>query len=498
MNRTPHNSRFLLNLKKHHPAWRLLVANTGPLVISSLKKLFDENLNGIDFNSAIQVLSEALQLSHEAGEIECGDDYLLEARREIRQWIRRKLVVERGDRLIATDALEAAFRFVDGLDDRIMTSTASRLSIVQREIDRLESSLNPDPKSREKRLQDQIKALEKELREAKRGIVRVVSEAAAIEAIREVYNLSMGLRIDFRRVEDSYRDADQRLRQSIISEQRHRGEIVDTLLESHDQLLQTDEGKVFDAFQQQMARSVELDTMHQQIRSLVKQKMAAKALSWEQLKELRHLKMQLVAESGVVIRARERSERDVKGFLKTGLASEHHRVGQLLNGLFAQAAQIDWNSLAVRRSASPLPPTGIANSTLPVLERLRFKNLDEGLQPVLDLMEQRMNLDEVDEEFWSSFDALDRQALLEQTKALLDSAGHDLTIGEIAAKIPPSHDLESLALWLSMALEADLPCDEDAPREQVDLLDQNGIPYRFTLPKVALNREALSHIELDL
>ncbi|MBL3591337.1 MAG: DUF3375 family protein [gamma proteobacterium endosymbiont of Lamellibrachia anaximandri] len=246
---TKSNARFLLNLKKHHPAWQLLVAHTGPLVISSLKSLFDENLNGIDLDSAIQVLSEVLQLSHEMGEIESGGDYLLEARREIRQWIRRGLVVEREGRLIATDALESAFRFVDGLDNRIMTSTASRLSIVQREIENLESSTNPDPKSREALIRHKIAALETELASVQRGEVNVLPEQSAIESIREVYNLSMSLRNDFRRVEDSYREADQRLRQSIISEQSHRGNIVDSLLVSHEQLLQTDEGKVFDAFQ---------------------------------------------------------------------------------------------------------------------------------------------------------------------------------------------------------------------------------------------------------
>ena len=126
--KTNSHAQALLNLKKHHPAWQLLTAHTGPLVISTLQALFDENLNGIDFDSALQELGEVLQFSHEAGEIEIGSDYLLEARREIRQWIRRGLVVEREGRLIATDALESAFRFVDGLDQRIMTSTVGFLS----------------------------------------------------------------------------------------------------------------------------------------------------------------------------------------------------------------------------------------------------------------------------------------------------------------------------------------------------------------------------------
>ncbi|RLJ21800.1 DUF3375 domain-containing protein [bacterium endosymbiont of Escarpia laminata] len=493
---TKSNARFLLNLKKHHPAWQLLVAHTGPLVISSLKLLFDENLNGIDLDSAIQELSEVLQLSHEMGEIESGGDYLLEARREIRQWVRRGLVVEREGRLIATDALESTFRFVDGLDNRIMTSTASRLSIVQREIENLESSINPDPESREALIRHKIAALEAELAAVQKGEVKVLSEQSAIESIREVYNLSMSLRNDFRRVEDSYREADQRLRQSIISEQSHRGNIVDSLLESHEQLLQTDEGKVFDAFQRQLARKLELDNMKLRIRSLVRRPVVHKALTREQQTELSRLIIRLVGESGIVIRARARSERDVKGFLKTGLASEHHRVGQLLNELFAQAATIDWSRQAVRRTPGPMPPIGVANSSLPVVERLRFKDLSEGIEPMLDLVEQTTNLDEVDDEFWSSFDALDRQALVEETQTLLAAEGRSMTIGEIAGKIPPTHDLESMALWLTMALEADIPFDDE--QEHIDLSNPDGVRYRFTLPKVELSSDALSNIELEL
>jgi hypothetical protein len=56
----------------------------------------------------------------------------------------------------ATDAFEEALRFVTALGGRIMTSTASRLSVVQREIEGLESSLNPDPRSRTVHLRDKV------------------------------------------------------------------------------------------------------------------------------------------------------------------------------------------------------------------------------------------------------------------------------------------------------------------------------------------------------
>ena len=52
--------------------------------------------------------------------------------------LKRRLIVERDGRVFATDALEVAITFVESLDNRFMTSTASRLSTVQREIENLE------------------------------------------------------------------------------------------------------------------------------------------------------------------------------------------------------------------------------------------------------------------------------------------------------------------------------------------------------------------------
>jgi|GEM_PF-6378329 len=53
--------------------------------------------------------------------------------------------------------------------NRIMTSTASRLSIVQREIENLKFRLNPDPDTRAKLLKSRIADLEAELGDRRAG-----------------------------------------------------------------------------------------------------------------------------------------------------------------------------------------------------------------------------------------------------------------------------------------------------------------------------------------
>lgn len=483
-------------LRKHHAAWQLLAATKGPLVIAVLQRLFRDEVKGIEFDTAVLDLAQLLHSEQEKGEIDSSGDYQLEARREIRYWIKRGLLQERQGVIVATDALESVFRFVQGLCQRIMTSSASRLAIVQREIEHLEASLNPNPDKRSQFLKNKIAELESELQQVEQGVVEVIPEAQALESIREIYALSTSLSHDFRRVEDSYREADQSLRQSIIAEQNHRGEIVDKLLDSHDQLLQTAEGRVFNGFYQQLGRTLELDEMKNQLRDISRHRYAEKALSAVQQTDLRLLIMRLVAESGRVVKARARGERDVRGFLKTGLAAEHHRVGQLLNDFFAEAQAVDWTSQKVRRSPSPLPPVAMANNSLPLVERLRFKEWQSNVGEVLDLLPQDGRINDVDDEFWESFDGLNQAVLLSQTTELLAKVKGTMSIAEIAREIPPSHDLEAITLWLSMAMASDTVDDELV--EQLELDGHKDSRVCFSVPKVALSHAAVEQMEFEV
>lgn len=483
-------------LSRHrHPAWQLLAARRAPLVLSCLHGLFEQSHDGVDFDQAQQTLADLLADHAGLGEFDISGDTAVLARKELRAWIRRSLVVEREGRLYATDALEAALRFVGALEGRIMTSTASRLAVVQREIARLEARLNPDPHSRAEYLRTQIAGLQRELEAAEAGQVDVPDAREAAEGVQELYALATSLRSDFRRVEDSWRDADQRLRHAIVNEGHHRGAVVDTLLDGHDALLETAEGRVFHAFQQQLGHEIELEAMKRRLRTILRHPAAAAALTPSQQADMRWLVMRLVKESAAVIRARARSERDVRSFLRTGLAAEHHRVGQLLNEVFRQAQAVDWASASVRRRPSSLPPLAVPCGGLPLVERLRFKSLDQQGRRELALQRQAGGLDRIDDEFWASLDSLDRDALVLDTLAVVRAASAPLSMGQLAQRLPPTHDLESIAVWLGMAREAD--CRVDAVCESFEVGTRDALRLRFHVPRVALDPMAFERFEWE-
>lgn len=466
-------------------------------MLSCLYPLFESHPGGIPQEETEQRLADMFADHANDQEIDIEhEDYGLIARRELRIWLKRELITERQGKIYATDALQQALNFIDNLDARMMTSTASRLSVVQREIENLESQLNPDPASRSRHLKQKMSALEQELERVEQGHVETLEGSKAIEGIKEVYALSTSLRADFRRVEDSYRDAERQLRQSIISEQRHRGEVVDKLLDTHDYMIETPEGQVFHGFHQQLSRSVELDNMKQRLRNILIRPESRQALNPQQLGELRRLVPLLVSESAGVIQARARSERDVKSYLKTGLAVEHHRVGQLLTEIMETALDIDWGQPQLRKQPGNLPPVAIPINNLPLIERLLFKEVETGENTLLELTEQFGDVDEIEDDFWEAFDSLDRRALIEDTLTVLENNSHPMSIAELSDELPPTHDLETLALWLSMAREAELPITRE--REAIELSDRDGQNFRFQLPKVMLTHTALKDIDRDL
>lgn len=487
-----------LHARQQHPAWLLLASRRAPLMLSCLEALFEHQRDGVAFDAAVQALADVLAAHANDPEFDIRlEDVATQARHELREWIRRALVTEREGRVFETDALKTAMRFVAQLDHRMMTSTASRLAVVQREIDNLAAALNPDPQSRATHLERRMAELQQQLDDVREGRIATLTEEQATEGIREVYTLATSLRADFRRVEDSWREADRALRQAIISAQYHRGAVMDQLLDGHASLLNTQEGRVFEGFQQQLNQQSELAEMRLRIRAILKHPSATRALDDVQHSTLSLLVQQLIKEAQVVQAVRARSEREVSQFMKTGQAAENQRVGQLLNDILQQALEVDWQRQTVRRQAAPLPPLGVALSGLPLIERLRIKSIDGGGDTELLLTTQYANLDQVEDEFWQAFEGLDREALLTQTLHTLEHSDRPMTLAALAQALPPgAHDLETLTLWLALARESGAVF-EDGQQEQVTTRNQEG-EWHFTLPRVALDAQALRAVNPDV
>lgn len=485
-------TRRFVSLRRNHPAWLLLASPKGPLILAILKTLLEENPNGVDFEEVVGRLTAALVDHANDSEFDSGDDHSLAARCELRQWLRRGLIVERNGQVFATDALQRSLQFLDSLEERAMTSTASRLATVQRAIESLEAQLNRSQAEREKSLMTKVKSLQDELTAVQAGQFEVLDGPQAEEGIREVYQLAISLQADFRRVEDSYRDADLALKKRIIGDRQNRGQIVDELLSGHETLIQTSEGQVFESFYAQLVKSTDLEEMKSRLRSILANSNTEQALERKQKTDLRQLVSRLVWDSERVIQARAKSERDVRGFLKSELADEQARVGTLIHEILEVALRVDWKSPKVRRSPGQLPPIAISIPNLPLIERLLVKQIGDSGGDDLQLSVSEADPAKMDDEFWQAYRALDLEQLFETTLAQLRAAAKPLTLRELAEALPPTHDLETLAYWLAMARQAGIAIHDQT--ESIDLQDDDGWT-RFHVPAVELDYGSVKDLE---
>lgn len=165
-----------------------------------------------------------------------------------------------------------------------------------------------------------------------------------------------------------------------------------------------------------------------------------------------------------------------------------------MDQIFRVALSVDWNSQSVRRHPGPLPPTGIATPNLPLVERLLVKNVDADNEQELDLTIEEGDPTDLDEEFWGAYHALDRALLLERTLEKLRESGKPLSIGELAESLPPTHDLETLSYWLTLARASG--ADVDQRTESVELAG-DGIATRFHVPLVEIDSAAAEQLDAE-
>ena len=127
---------------------------------------------------------------------------------------------------------------------------------------------------------------------------------------------------------------------------------------------------------------------------------------------------------------------------------------------------------------------------------MRFKSHENEDERELDLSPQDSDLSGVEDEFWDALDGLDREVLVRDTLAVLAQEGHPLTIAELAERLPPAHDLETLALWLGMAREAGIEITGESI-EELTLIDAEQRRWLFRLPQVLMSEKAFDGIEWE-
>jgi flagellar motility protein MotE (MotC chaperone) len=241
-------------LRKNHPAWRLLMADSAPMVASFLHRGFiARNLRTISQQELAAKLEDYLfHLRERLGEgsyPRSATDYLDEWASEGRGWLRKYYPPGSDEpHFDLTPASEKALAWLAGLQQRQFVGTESRLLTVFELLRQIVEGTRVDPQARLAELDKRQAELTAEIQRVRDGDFEIMDAAQVRDRFVQMSTTASTLLADFRELEQSFRDLDRAMREKIATWSGGRGALLDELFGERDAISDSDQGRSFRAF----------------------------------------------------------------------------------------------------------------------------------------------------------------------------------------------------------------------------------------------------------
>ena len=462
-------------LHSEQSAWRLLRADSAPIILAFIDSLFVE-VQEVLFARAKAALEAELPTWKEAYGMQDN------ANSHLRNWIHAGWIREHDDQLTRTDAFHQALRFVEGLESRGTTTSATHLRRVQDAVRDLAVALNPSAEDRLAVLRAQMAEMNEEVLRLEAGIVPELSNSEQRERVRGVYQMASELTGDFRRVEDDIRILDHSLRVQMIESEGSRGQVIQNLLDNEDALLQTDAGQAFDGFFRLLCdenRSVEF---REQIRSIIDRPTARSHLNSQEIRFLSHLVRELSSESQRVIAVRRRTQESLRAFVEAGAQMERRAVERVLRQLEKLAVTFKDQDISQRTPLNVHVATGSFSVSSPSSIRLTHPQATLDTSKVV----AHENQTNVSSAILESLESVKIQEVAIEMRDLLVAHG-PMSLSKIAEHRPIQGGLEELVAQVRIAKAIEAVSLEGT--ELLMVADQKGQTIRANVPVFLLSAD---------
>lgn len=346
-------------LRRDNAAWRLLRADSAPLILSFLGRVFiEQNVRSIGEAELISLLDDALyDLNLGAGAApypRSPKAYLDTWSGPDAAWLRKYYRPGSDEpHYDATPAVEKAVGFIASLSGRTFVGTESRLNTVFELLRQLAVGTETDPDVRLAELEARRAQVDAEIARVRDGVVPVLDAGAQRDRYQQFAAMAAELLSDFREVEDNFRRLDRDMRERITGWDGAKGELLEQVVGSRDSIAQSDQGRSFHAFYDFLLsreRQEEFTELITKVQSLE----AVSAMSGGD-KRMRHIHYDWL-EAGERTQATVRVlSEQLRRFLDDQVWLENRRVMDLLRS-------IEGHALAVR----DLPASTLAELTTEV------------------------------------------------------------------------------------------------------------------------------------
>jgi hypothetical protein len=241
-------------MRERHPAWRLLRADSAPLVLAFLGRYFvEENHGEVAASELTALLDDALYAANALQDTprfpRAASEYLSDWTHPDRAWL-HAAYPEGSDEVHynATAAFEKAYSWVSALRSRAFVGTESRLHTLVGLLREIVQGAESDPEVRLADLRRRRDELDREIAEAEAGRVAVLDETGLRDRYQQFAGTARELLSDFREVEENFRALGRGARERIATWEGGKGELLTDLVENRADIASSDQGRSFQAF----------------------------------------------------------------------------------------------------------------------------------------------------------------------------------------------------------------------------------------------------------
>jgi hypothetical protein len=432
---------------RNEPHWRLLAADHGPIIIAILQSQFlEKNERSIPASIFYERIDCDLELLRASGE-----DIPQTAQAYAADWLAQGYLLRHFPSGSHEEVYElsmmatTAIRFVAGLVERRTSATESRLATVIHQLTKLAEETDPNPVTRITALLAERERIDREIEAVRQGRNKPLTDATALERMREIIALSDDLIGDFHRVRDEFEQLNRDLRRQIMDYDGSRGTILDALFDGVDVISNSEAGRTFAAFWRLLIDPEQSATLENGLAQLFSRHFTSQ-LELRERRFLLHLTHTLLDQSGSVHDVLQHFSRSLKHFVQSREFLEHRRLNHLLKEAQRAALSIKDDVKITNAFDYPLMLTSITTISLAQLTLH-----DPSLYTIENDM-TNAEVSQVDLEMISNLVAqseIDFRSLKANILKMLQEYAQ-VTINEILRRFPATQGLGSIIGYLAL------------------------------------------------
>jgi hypothetical protein len=482
-------------LRRQHPAWRLLAADSVALVASFLHQAFIvSNVRVIAQSNLSAALEDTLFGLHERLSTQAfpksAMEYLNDWAANDKGWLRKYYPAGSDEpHFDLTPACERALAWLVSLTQRSFVGTESRLLTLFALLKQMSEGTQTDPQARLADLQRQRDAIDAEMARVQSGDMPLLDDTAIKDRFQQFTSLARELLSDFREVEHNFRGLDRRVRERIALWDGSKGALLQEIMGERDAIGDSDQGKSFRAFWDFLMSQDRQDELSHLLERVLHLPPVAALKPDSRLSRVHYDWLEAGEQAQRTV---AQLSQQLRRFLDDKVWLENRRIMDILHGLEAKA-------LALRSA----PPIGtvmhideqVASLDLP-MERPLYSPPSKPMIANVALEGGQVGADEVDAAALFSQMRIDKAALAGHVRQALQTR-NQISLAELIAQRPLQQGLGELVAYLHLASEQQHAVVDESVQETVEWLAQgtqhDGAPGQVTrraqMPRVIFVRD---------